>query len=37
MCHAAAPRLAVFENATTVQFECHAEQVLWLLDEPEPG
>ena len=36
MCRASAPRLASLENAPTVQLEFHAEQVPWLLNEPEP-
>lgn len=35
MCHAFAPRLASLKNEPTVQLEFHAQQVPWLLDEPE--
>jgi hypothetical protein len=36
LCCASAPRLASLESAPTVQLEFRAEQVRWLLNEPEP-
>jgi hypothetical protein len=37
MCHTSGPTLASLGNALTVQLEFHAEQVPWLLNEPEPA
>ena len=36
LCHATAPRLATLKDKPTVQLEFQAEDVPWLLDEPEP-